>query len=241
MSVAADATRKIKRAASGSILETQPGYRTAMGVMGVTMPIILMAASLLGFLKTRQLENSISAYYWTGIGDWFVGTLFVIGVFLFFYRYSQYEGDRPRSQYASIRAGHADAWLGKVSGIAALVVALFPTYQSVPTLPPIIGKIHGSAAAILFLCLSMFPLLLFSQSRKRERFQLFYGWSMLAVLLAIVAYQFGPESFRQATAALKPVLFMETMLIMLFGVSWFDKGRELSAKEKEARPVRRAS
>jgi hypothetical protein len=227
---------RLQRAAAGSILETQPGYRTAIGVLGVTMPVILMAASLLGFLKTRELENSISAYYWTGIGDWFVGTLFVIGVFLFFYQYSPFDDDRPRSQFPAVRAGHADAWLGKVAGASALVVALFPTYQTVRTLPPIIGKIHGGAAAILFLCLSLFPLLLFCQSRKRERFQMFYGWSMLVVLLAIVGYQFGPERLRQATAALKPVLFMETILIMLFGVSWFDKGRELSAKQKEARP-----
>lgn len=232
---------RLQRAANGSILETQPGYRTAIGVMGVTMPLILMAASLLGFLKTRALENSISAYYWTGIGDWFVGTLFVIGVFLFFYRYSQFEGDRPRSQFAAVRAGHADAWLGKISGIAALVVALFPTEQSVPTLPPIIGNIHGGAAAILFLCLSLFPLLLFSQSRARQRVYQLYGWSMLTVLLLIVVYQFGPESVRQATASWKPVLIMETVLIMLFGVSWFDKGRELAAKAKQARPLRRAS
>lgn len=230
----------LKRAAAGSILETQPGYRTAIGVMGVTMPLILMAASLLGFLKTRELENSISAYYWTGIGDWFVGTLFVIGVFLFFYQYSPFDDDRPRSQFAAVRAGHADAWLGKVAGVAALVVAMFPTYQSVRTLPPIIGKIHGGAAAILFLCLALFPLLLFSQSRQRERFQLSYGWSMLLMLLLIVAYQYGPESIRQSTAPLKPVLFMETALIMLFGFSWFDKGRELSAKHKEARRLRRA-
>jgi uncharacterized membrane protein len=221
---------RLQRAVNGSILETQPGYRTAIGVMGVTMPLILMAASLLGFLKTRALENSISAYYWTGIGDWFVGTLFVIGVFLFFYKYSPFDDDRPRSQFAAVRAGHADAWLGKLAGVTALLVALFPTYQSVPTLPPIIGKIHGGAAAILFLCLSLFPLLLFSQSRARERVQQAYGWSMLVVLLAIVAYQFGPEHVRQATAWLKPVLIMETILIMLFGVSWFDKGRELAAK-----------
>ena len=29
------------------------------------------------------LRDSISAYHWTELGDWFVGTLFVIGVFLF--------------------------------------------------------------------------------------------------------------------------------------------------------------
>src|SRR5215217_7334415 len=99
---------RLQRAAAGSILETQPGYRTAIGVLGVTMPIILIAASWLGFLRTRQLENSISAYYWTGIGDWFVGTLFVIGVFLFFYRYSPLEEDasRSRSKFEAVRVGY---------------------------------------------------------------------------------------------------------------------------------------
>jgi hypothetical protein len=89
--------------------------------------------------------------------------------------------------------------------------------------------LHGIAAATLFLCLALFPLLLFSQSRKRGHVYRRYGWAMVVLLLLVVAYAFGPESVRQATAPWRPVLVLETLLIVVFGVSWFDKGRELAS------------
>jgi len=231
---------QLKRVAGSSILETHPHYRTAIGVFGVSLPLILMLASLLGFLETRELQTSISAYYWAGMRDWFVGTLFVIGVFLFFYQYTpRNQGDEARTQFAAVRKGRADAWLGKIAGICAVLVALLPTTPTASTTQlPTIGIIHGLAAGVLFTCLALFPLLLFSQSKKRGAVYRFYGWAMLAALGLVVVYQFAPESFRTAIAAAKPVLFLETFLITLFGVSWFEKGRELAAPEPDSSAVK---
>ena len=217
------------------ILETHPHYRTAIGVLGASLPVILIGASLAGFLPTPELHTSISAYYWTAMRDWFVGTLFVIGVFLFFYTYTpRNDGFEARTKYDSVRDGKADAWLGKVAGIAAVLVALLPTNPPPSTIqPPTIGMLHGVAAGILFTCLALFPLLLFSQSRKKGRVYRVYGVAMLATLAAIVIYQFAPESFRTALAPAKPVLFLETFLIFVFGKSWFDKGRELANPETD--------
>ena len=108
-------------------------------------------------------------------------------------------------------------------------MALFPTDPPQSTVqPPIIGTFHGIAAGILFICLALFPLLLFSQSRKKGPVYRAYGWAMIAALIAIVLYQFSPESVRTALAPWKPVFFLETLLILVFGKSWFDKGRELA-------------
>jgi hypothetical protein len=222
--------QEIKSAARGSVLETHPHYRTAIGVLGVLLPILLIISSL---VQRQAIRNSISAYYHTSARDWFVGTLWVLGVFLFFYRYRPLHLSTPRSQRESIKTGAADAWLGKIAGVTAVLVALLPTTDAgSPNRPAIIGTAHGVAAAILFICLSLFPLLLFSQSRKRGPFYRVVGWLMIILLSLVAAHAFAPGSIRLALAPLKPVLVIETLLIWAFGISWFEKGRELAADEK---------
>jgi hypothetical protein len=147
---------ELKRAAGSSVLETHPHYRTAIGLIGVSLPPILMLASLLGFLETRDLQNSISAYYWAdscancyryGTRDVFVGTLFVIGVFLFFYTYTpQHGGAEARTAFAAVRKGFADAWLGKIAGVAAVCVALLPTDPRHESIPAPIAHMDGQCS-----------------------------------------------------------------------------------------------
>ena len=217
---------RLRRAARDSVLETHPHYRTAIGVLGITLSPILIFAWL---LLAAEVESSISAYYYTRLRDWFVGTLWVIGVFLFFYRYRPRDSGRARSKVEAVRTGDADAWLGIVAGLSAVVVALVPTPPRPRDLPPTIGGVHGAAAAILFLCLALFPLLLFSQSQTRGPAYRIYGWIMIGLILLVVAYTFAPESLRQSLVPWRPILVLETLLIVMFGVSWFEKGRELAA------------
>lgn len=223
---------ELRRAVDGSVLETHPHYRTAIGVLGVTLPPILIVSSL---LLNGELESSISAYYYTPMRDWFVGTLWVIGVFLFFYRYRPQRPAEAESQWAPVRSGAADSWLGKAAGVAAILVALLPTTPPAESSaqPPTIGMFHGVAAAVLFICLALFPLLLFSQSRKRGHIYRLYGIAMLGLLALVVVYAFAPESARLAIAPWRPVLVLETLLITVFGASWFDKGRELAAARRD--------
>ena len=70
-----------QRVLEGSVLEPNPKYRTAIGVLGVALP-----PALLVWAMDAGVQSSISAYYYTAGRDWFVGTLCVIGVFLVFYQ-----------------------------------------------------------------------------------------------------------------------------------------------------------
>ena len=223
--------RELKRAAEGSVLETHPHYRTAIGVLGVSLPPLLVLSSL---LRRQEVQGSISAYYFTSARDVFVGILWVIGVFLFFYRYRPRRPELARTQVEPIKTGAADAWLGKVAGVSAVLVALVPTTPppASPVQPPEIGMVHGLAAAVLFTSLSFFPLLLFSQSRVRGHVYRRYGWVMIALLLSVVAYAFAPDSLRESIAPWRPVLLLESLLIFVFGLSWFDRGLELAATAK---------
>ena len=223
---------KVKEVAQGSVLETHPHYRTAIGVLGIALPLIAILSSL---AQGRPLENSISAYYYREVRDVFVGILWVIGVFLFFYRYRPHDPEHPPAGTVreSIRSGQADAWLGKLAGAAAVFVAVFPTSQEgVPLDVPLIGRVHGFAALILFTCLALFPLLLFSQSALHRRRYKTYGWVMLGLLALTVAFVIAPEGVQQRLASWNPILVLETLLILVFGISWFDKGTDLAAAAK---------
>jgi hypothetical protein len=207
---------------AGSVLEPNPKYRTAIGVLGVALP-----PALLVWAMNQGVQNSISAYYYTSGRDWFVGTLSIIGVFLIFYQYRPQHPELAKSLRPSVRSGRADAYLGKLAGVAAVLVALLPTTPPAGlTQPPIIGVAHGAAAFVTFASLSLFPLLLFSQSsQKAGRYRL-CGWLMLACIALLVVYALSPESLRQAVSPWRPVLVLEWMLIWVFGYSWFEKGRE---------------
>ena len=207
---------------AGSVLEPYSSYRMAIGVLGVTLPPLLVIAH-----AAQGLQNSISAYYYTTGRDWFVGILWVIGVFLFFYRYKPQQPGQAKSRLRLIQSGSADTYLGKIAGIAAVLVALFPTEPPAGlSQPPIIGKAHGAAALALFASLSLFPLLLFSQSRSKVRLYKWCGWLMVLFLGLIVAYVLAPEDVREYFAAWRPMLVLEWLFIWAFGVSWFAKGFE---------------
>ena len=54
---------------------------------------------------------------------------------------------------------------------------------------------------------------------------------MVAMVVLAVVNQFAPVALREALAPWRPLLAIETVLIVLFGVSWFTKGRELAAAQ----------
>jgi Protein of unknown function (DUF998) len=218
------------QALTGSVLEPNPAYRTAVGVIGAALP-----PALLTWATGQGVQSSLSAYYYTAGRDWFVGTLWVIGVFLIFYKVHP---GTSTSRYQSVRSGDADAYLGKFAGISAVIVALFPTTPPPGlTQPPVIGMAHGLAAFVTFAALSLFPLLLFSQSRRKARLYMLCGWAMLVCLSLIAIYQFSPESLRQSLAPWRPVLLLEWVLVWVFGLSWFVKGLELARGERMSKGV----
>src|SRR5262249_47782153 len=82
--------------------------RKAIGYLGISMPIIVRVGAYA--FEGIPSNESISAYYYTGMRDVFVGTLFAIGVFLFCYR-------GPDKQ---------DNVLTNIAGLSAVAIGLFP-------------------------------------------------------------------------------------------------------------------
>ena len=183
-----------------------------MGILGVALPVIL---ALWGFAicECIELENSISDYYSLRARDALVGILFAIGWFLF-----TYEGYDLQDNIA-----------GYLACLFALGVALFPNssddeWQRI---------VHFTSAVLLFIVLSYFSLRLFTKSNKprkswtqqkvvRNRIYVACGLVILACLVLIgLYYAFLDDT---AVADIKPVFWLESLMLWTFGISWFVKG-----------------
>jgi hypothetical protein len=224
------------KAAKRSVLQPNARYRTAIGWLGFLLPIVVAAWPW----PLESVQSTISAYYYTGARNWFVGTLWVLALFLFFYQYEPRGSGRPKSRYRMIATGSADTLLGMVAGVSAFAVAMFPT--TAPCLngqtepcpiprPAIIGMAHGFFASLLFLTLALFPLVLFSQTADAKRARLYRccGALMLVLLLSVAVYAWCfPHSWRLALAPFRPVFLVEATLVFVFAYTFLKKGQELA-------------
>jgi hypothetical protein len=234
------------KAAKRSVLQPNARYRSAIGWLGFVLPIVVAVWPW----PVESLQSTISAYYYTGARNWFVGTLWVLALFLFFYQYEPRGSGRPKSRYRMIATGSADTILGMVAGVSAFAVAMFPTTAPCPNgqpepcpnpQPAIIGMAHGFFAALLFLALALFPLVLFSQTSdaNRARMYRFCGVLMLFLLLSVAVYVWCvPDSWRLALAPFRPIFVVEAVLVFVFGYTWLKKGQELAEEPAERQPAR---
>src|SRR5262249_27158090 len=185
-----------------------------VGVMAVLLPFVLFFGNWA--LTGNELESSISAYYHTPMGSVFVGVLWALAVFFLSYNYKPLPGFN---------------WDNKVStlvSVAALCVAVFPTTSdaSVATRSEQnIGIVHMISAGVLFTLLAIFALVLFPRSsgtmtREKRRRNVLYrtcGVIMAVAILSMFPSQKAPDSWHL-------FLWLETLSVLAFGVSWLIKG-----------------
>lgn len=194
--------------------------RRAIGILGTGLPVALALGKLL--LQGPGLEPSISDYYYTVMGNVFVGTLCAIGVFML-----SYHG-----------YGRADDLAGDLACCCAVGVALFPTAPAQPTSAQThIGMLHYAFAAGFFLTLAYFCLVQFRKTdaphamtrRKQHRNRVYSicGYGILVCLVLLALYALLPPLPR--LDALEPVFMLETVAIELFGLSWLVKGEAILA------------
>jgi hypothetical protein len=198
--------------------------RRAIGVLGLLFPFLVSLGALLIF--GTGLQESISAYYYTGTRDVFVGSLWAIGFFLFSYRGYEIQ----------------DRIAGKLAWAFALGVALFPTSPDCQgcSYSHVASFLHGVFAAALFLTLSYFSLVLFTktdpsrpptpQKLQRNMVYRICGWIMLVCIALILIIKFN-DAITSAIGKYDPVFYLETITILSFGVSWLIKGEVILADQ----------
>ena len=192
--------------------------RRIIGILGVALPFVVWIGARLLF-NTTMLE-SISAYYYTPMRDVFVGILCAIGVFLFSYR----------------GYGRRDDVAGYVASLFGIGVALFPTAPAGKSLD-VFGMIHSACAVLFFSTLTYFSLFLFTKTnpdeipsrRKRQRNIIYRicGGLMAASLLLMLIHAFLPKDLNESIKGYCVRFWLETVVIVAFGVSWLTKGQAI--------------
>lgn len=192
-------------------------HRQVIGCLGAMLPALLWMMA--GRRPTAELSpwallGSVSAYYHTSAVVAFVGVLAALGVYLLTYRGYKNGPDRLAAA---------------VAGVAAVLVAAFPTKPPEPLADPIWWSehtkwIHYTAAAVLFSAFAFFSLVLFRKSDQRQlaaekkvrnAVYLLCGVGIVACMLWALIAARRKES----------IFWPEVLALECFALSWLVKGR----------------
>ncbi len=207
--------------------------RRSIGVLGITLPFILVGGSFL-FGDCKEVQSSISTYYYTNMRNIFVGFNCAVALFLFAYR------------------GHdwRDNITGTLGCIAVLGVAFLPCkinaadpsclFTSIIH-PPLFGVLHNSCALLYFTILIVYSLFLFPKThmdmvtrekkfmgrQKKKRNMVYYicGSFMTLSLLLIIAYLLLLKDAYPNLQKLHPAFWLESVVLFSFGITWLTKGQ----------------
>ncbi len=135
--------------------------RFAIGVLGFLLPLVLVFLEPALFDGLPAPRGSLSAYYYSGMREVFVGGLWAIGIFLIVYKFLDFSWE---------------SLLSSLAGAAAMLVAVFPTERPGDGVTPtpfqvkfgedVVTKIHYGSA-ITFIAL-LVPIVLFFARMKAD-------------------------------------------------------------------------
>ncbi|MGC1684465.1 MAG: hypothetical protein WA734_02485 [Candidatus Acidiferrales bacterium] len=201
--------------------------RKAVGIVAFVLPFAMVIPWW--FLR-HTIESSISAYYYTGMRNFFVGSLCAISMFMLCCR-----GYDRKDEIAGI-----------FSSVCALGVAFCPKTPDCCATPlqRTIGLAHYTCAALLFSTLAFFCLVLFKMSaqnktltRKKLQRNFVYtacGYVIIGSMLSIALFKlFNPHIMGSHYAT----GFFESTSLIAFGIAWLIKG-ETFLKDDNASPSR---
>lgn len=222
--------------------------RQGIGLLGLILPLALY---IYGRSGTGRMQPSISEFYYTAMGDVFMGCLVAIGVFLISYRGYRAKparfplGDRGTSIIAGLAAlGVALLPAGVDPVVARCIVAAAPGpcagTAPDPTLLTglhfITGPLHFACAGVFFAALAYFCLVLFPMGGQRRpeggpalsvEHTTYYvcGTVLIASILAALAYLVLP--FKDQMRAVNYIFWVETAGVLAFSLAWLVKGDAL--------------
>ncbi len=198
--------------------------RVGLGFVGFFLPIVLILGTW-SLADCTQLQPSISHYYYTIMGDYFVGSLCAVAMFLFFYK----------------GVDKQDGIIANFAAVFALLVAFFPTNSSADSIcqyisitkTTTVNAVHYSAAGLLFASFAYFCIFLFTKTdptkemtahkKIRNRIYVTCGFIIIICIALIAVYNFV-GNLETTFAKYKPTLVLESIALFAFGASWITKG-----------------
>jgi hypothetical protein len=206
--------------------------RKAVGILAILFPVIIVVGSLI-FGGCDDIQSNLSMYYHTRMRNVFVGILCAIALFLF--AYNGYD--------------RIDAIAGNVACVFALLIAFFPTSVTEPLTPCILApyindissSIHFFSAGGFFIVLAYFSIFLFTKKEpkptkmklKRNKLYRICGYIILGCIFLMAGYYaLLKHNYGQGLQKYDPILWLETLALWAFGVSWLTKGNTILTDKK---------
>ncbi|HEY4324291.1 MAG TPA: hypothetical protein VGN20_09900 [Mucilaginibacter sp.] len=201
--------------------------RKAVGYLGLSFPVILALGTwLIG--NCPCLEISVSAYYYTIMGNYFVGTLCGVALFLFCYK-----------GYDTV-----DKILSKAAAVFALGIAFLPTNFkdscascTIFTRPAsaFLNTAHYLTAAVFFTIMAAMSLFLFTKTdptqpstpQKLKRNKVYKVCAYIMVFFLILIPSLNIKAIPVGFFSWKPEFWFEAIVLGAFGVSWLTKGEAI--------------
>jgi hypothetical protein len=189
------------------------GLRKGVGIIGILLPIVLLVGKPL--VDGGGMLGSISAYYYTGMQNYFVGTLCALAVFFFSYRYA------PR-----------DNFLSTLVSLFALGVVFFPTTPGGAD-TTWTGRLHIASALLFFLMLAYFAYFIFTlpplpkeerEPRKRLRNKIYRICGITIVVSLLLAPILDFVLSDAVRDRIHPLFWLESIAVWAFSFSWMVKG-----------------
>jgi hypothetical protein len=204
--------------------------RTLVGLLGIALPFLLVLVDGVWLDGSPFLRESLSAYYYSGARELFVGGLSAIGVFLFTYKVAE---------------SNLDNTLSLVAGVMVVVVALCPTSRPTDLIgltalqnrwgESLVAGIHFTAASLFIFSLAVISYSFGKREgkpqkggppqRRSRRFWRTYHWICAALILAALVWS-GVTELRDWGPS-RSLLYGEVVAVWAFAASWLWKGLEI--------------
>jgi hypothetical protein len=182
--------------------------RAITGYVGLALPVVLLMTGVVD----GHIESSLSAYYYTKVGNVFTGALCVIGVFLLAYRLTVWAIDNLATTLA---------------GAAALGVAFFHCApQNATQVQLRLADVHLTCATVLFILLGAISLFIFprdvtpDQRRRANWYRAFGALIWLSIALMPTLSSFAGSFYNSDHV----FITLETVCVMAFAVSFILAG-----------------
>ena len=193
---------------------TYLSLRIGVAAIGVALPLALWIGALL--LEGSSLQSSMSAYYYTGMRDVFVGALFAIGVALYVYR----------------GFSTAENLVLSLAGVLAVCVALFPTQGAGDR--SVVHAVHEIAAVAFSACLayvSVFraadTLSLIRDTGRAQTLQRIYRGLGIVMLVSPLVALAAERVLRPPGGEPSVVFYVEVFGVWAFAAYWLVKSWEI--------------
>jgi hypothetical protein len=182
--------------------------RAIIGYVGLTLPAVLLIAGGVD----GHIESSLSAYYYSKVGNVFTGALCAIGIFLLAYRLTSWAIDNIATTLA---------------GISALGVAFFHAAPANATASQLrLSYVHLTCAAALFVLLGAISLFIFPRDilpteKWRTKWYMAFGALIWLSIILMPTLSWLAGSFYNSHHVF---FILETVCVTAFAVSFILKG-----------------